>query len=124
MSAIVPDTLEGALILSLIDFFLSFVVISFIGFVLAGFPWLNRVFERRSPGAEPLRAGRAASPAKLAAQSEIPPEDVAAISAVLAMVVGDHRILHIESHQRGGDWSVAGRLAHHQSHTTVRTPKH
>lgn len=122
MSAIVPDTLEGALILSLIDFFLSFVVISFIGFVLAGFPWLNRVFEWRSAGARPRQAG--AAPLASAAQAEIPPEDVAAISAVLAMVVGEHRILHIESHQRGGDWSVAGRLAHHQSHTTVRTPKH
>lgn len=40
---LIPDTLEGALILSLIDFFLSFVVISFIGVILAGFPWLNRI---------------------------------------------------------------------------------
>ncbi|MGC4106951.1 MAG: hypothetical protein QM753_11475 [Thermomicrobiales bacterium] len=40
---IVPDTLEGAIILSLIDFFLSIVMIAFIGVVLALMPLLNRV---------------------------------------------------------------------------------
>ncbi len=40
---LVPDTLQGALMLSLIDFFLSFVVIAAIGFVLAAFPWLDRI---------------------------------------------------------------------------------
>ena len=40
---LVPDTLEGALMLSLIDFFLSFAVIAAIGFVLAAFPWLGRI---------------------------------------------------------------------------------
>ena len=43
---LVPDTLQGALLLSLIDFFLSFVVIAGIGFVLAGFPWLDRIVNR------------------------------------------------------------------------------
>ena len=38
---LVPDTLAGAVLLSLIDFFLSFVVITGIGFVLAAFPHLN-----------------------------------------------------------------------------------
>lgn len=50
---LVPDTLEGALMLSLIDFFLSFVVIAAIGFVLAAFPWLERIAK---PGAkEPIK---------------------------------------------------------------------
>ena len=40
---LVPDTLQGALLLSVIDFFLSFVVIAAIGFVLAAFPWLDRI---------------------------------------------------------------------------------
>jgi divalent metal cation (Fe/Co/Zn/Cd) transporter len=40
---LVPDTLQGALMLSLIDFFLSFVVIAAIGLVLAAFPWLDRM---------------------------------------------------------------------------------
>jgi hypothetical protein len=39
----IPDTLEGALILSLIDFVLSFVVIAGIGVVLSLFPLLNRL---------------------------------------------------------------------------------
>ena len=43
MSPIVPDTIEGALVLSLIDFLLSIVMISGVGFVLALFPLLNRL---------------------------------------------------------------------------------
>ena len=41
----IPDTLEGALILSVIDFFLSFIIIGGIGVVLAAFPHLNRLGE-------------------------------------------------------------------------------
>jgi hypothetical protein len=40
--ALIPDSVYGAVLLSVIDFFLSFIVISFIGFVLAVFPYLNR----------------------------------------------------------------------------------
>ena len=40
---LVPDTLQGALLLSVIDFFLSFVVITAIGFVLAGLPLITRL---------------------------------------------------------------------------------
>lgn len=39
---LIPDTLQGAFMLSLIDFFLSFVVIGGIGVVLALFPLLGR----------------------------------------------------------------------------------
>ncbi len=42
---LVPDTLQGALLLSVIDFFLSFVVIGAIGLVLAIFPWLGRLWK-------------------------------------------------------------------------------
>lgn len=38
-----PDSLQGALILSLIDFVLSFVVIAGIGALLSLFPLLNRL---------------------------------------------------------------------------------
>jgi hypothetical protein len=41
-TVLIPDSLYGAILLSVIDFFLSFIVISFIGFVLALFPYLNR----------------------------------------------------------------------------------
>lgn len=40
---IVPDTLDGAILLSVIDFTLSIVMISGIGVILALFPLLNRL---------------------------------------------------------------------------------
>ena len=40
-----PDTMEGALVLSIIDFLLCFVFIGAIGGILALFPWLNRLGE-------------------------------------------------------------------------------
>jgi hypothetical protein len=39
---LIPDTLQGAFILSAIDFVLSFIIIGGIGVVLAAFPHLNR----------------------------------------------------------------------------------
>lgn len=39
----IPDTVQGALALSIIDFFFSIVMISGIGLVLALFPLLNRL---------------------------------------------------------------------------------
>lgn len=50
----IPDTVQGALILSVIDFFLSFLIIGGIGFVLAVFPYLNRL---GSVTDEELRSG-------------------------------------------------------------------
>lgn len=38
-----PDNLTGALILSVIDFFLSFIFISLIGLILHFFPLLNKL---------------------------------------------------------------------------------
>ena len=40
---IVPDTLQGAIVLSVIDFVLSIVMIAGIGVVLALLPLLNRI---------------------------------------------------------------------------------
>lgn len=39
----IPDSLGGALLLSVIDFFLSFIFISFIGVILHSFPLLNKL---------------------------------------------------------------------------------
>ena len=47
--AVIPDSVYGAVLLSVIDFFLSFVVISFIGFILALFPYLNRTGALQRP---------------------------------------------------------------------------
>ena len=113
MDITVPDTLNGAFLLSIIDFFLSFVVISFIGFVLAAFPLLNR-------------AGPDLT-AKI--QQQLPPEDpreevdmtandhVAAISAAVAAIVGAHRIVRIDPGRQGPAWLAEGRAAHHGSHS-------
>ena len=38
----IPDTIQGAVIISIIDFILSFVIISGIGVVLAILPVVNR----------------------------------------------------------------------------------
>lgn len=39
----VPDTMEGAIIVSIIDFFLSIVIIWGISFILHIFPLLNKI---------------------------------------------------------------------------------
>ncbi len=97
MDILIPDTMNGALLLSIIDFFLSFVVISFIGFVLAMLPLLNRL----GPGIA----------AKI--QHQLPPasarvdmtgdDHIAAISAAVA-VIGAHRIAHVEPAHHGAGW--------------------
>jgi hypothetical protein len=108
MDISVPDTLWGAVLLSVIDFFLSFVVISFIGLVLAAFPLLNRV-ERKT-----------VEQAKLSAQAamdevvDMTAEDhVAVISAAVYAMVGRHRIVRIEQARHGPGWVLAARTAHH-----------
>ncbi|SFO04615.1 hypothetical protein SAMN05660284_02791 [Formivibrio citricus] len=50
MNAIIPDSLNGAIILSLIDFFLSFVIIAGIGVVLWFLPILNVIAEKIGAG--------------------------------------------------------------------------
>ena len=117
MTALIPDTLQGALILSLIDFLLSFVVISFIGLLLTGFPLLNRL-------ADWVALRRTVSIAKVAAPTPppavaqgIPDEDIAVVMAAISAMLGsEHRILHIEPAQHGAGWIAAGRQAQHLSH--------
>jgi len=123
MTPLIPDSLQGALILSLIDFLLSFFVISFIGVLLTGFPLLNRIADwvalRRSVPPEV-----AAVPPAPVADLGIPDEDIAAVmAAISAMVGGEHRILHIEPTQHGVGWLAAGRQAQHQSYQPPRGSK-
>ncbi|MBL8260487.1 MAG: hypothetical protein JNM60_11820 [Candidatus Competibacteraceae bacterium] len=44
-TTVVPDSVYGAILLSIIDFFLSFAIIAGIGAVLSFFPYLNRLGE-------------------------------------------------------------------------------
>jgi hypothetical protein len=121
MTALIPDTLQGALILSVIDFLLSFVVISFIGLLLTGFPLLNRLAawlaaRRAKPASEAI-----ASKTQPVADQGIPDEDIAAVmAAISALVGGEHRVLHIEPAQHGVGWLAAGRQAQHQSYQPPR----
>jgi hypothetical protein len=122
MNSLIPDTLQGALILSLIDFLLSFVVISFIGVLLTAFPLLNRIaawLASRRPAA--VVTAVASKPQPFADQ-DIPEEDVAAIVAAISVMIGEHRILHIEPSQHGAGWLAAGRQAQLQSHQPQRNP--
>ena len=134
MSTLVPDTLQGALILSFIDFFLSFVIISGIGFVLAAFPLLNhaaRLFARTpardaygahaaKPAAHaPAVAAKPAQPVQSAQPASPPAGDIAAIAAaVFAVMDGKpYRIINIEPSAGRSAWVAEGRFAHHGSHT-------
>ena len=119
MNAIVPDTFQGAVILSVIDFFLSFIIISGIGFVLSLFPLLNRAsaaFSGKPVKEEKKAVVKKSEAAKLAvATDEL--DDMAAIAAAVyvAMDGAPHQIINIEP-SISGAWVAGGRLAHHASH--------
>ncbi|MFT3848305.1 MAG: hypothetical protein QM739_06390 [Propionivibrio sp.] len=128
MNAIVPDTFQGAVILSVIDFFLSFLIISGIGFVLSMFPLLNKAADffsgkkAHAPAvAKPAAAVAKKTVAEKPAATVQPPDDMAAIAAAVyvAMDGAPHRIINIEPTQ-GSAWVQGGRLAQHGSHSNVR----
>ena len=53
----------------------------------------------------------------------VPPEHVAAITAAVAAMVGEHHIVHIEDPGRGAVWTAEGRMIHQTSHAIARSPK-
>ena len=126
MSIVVPDTLQGALIVSVIDFFLSFVIISGIGIVLSFFPVLNRVaafVNAPNPAASDTKAKpkAKAAPAPKASPAGSA-DDIAAIAAAVyvAMDGAPHRIINIEPSRSRSAWVVGGRIAQHSSHIPAR----
>jgi hypothetical protein len=98
---IIPDSVHGAVLLSVIDFFLSFVVISFIGFVLAMFPFLNRT-------------GRALQATPVAV-SVMPERDENAehaaviAAAIYAMLGARRRIVRIGEARTAPGWALRAR---------------
>ena len=128
MNAIVPDTFQGAVVLSVIDFFLSFLIISGIGFILSMFPLLNKAADLFSGKAAHAKAAKpvekktvvAARPAAATSAQELP--EMAAIAAAVAVVMdgAPHHIISIEPSPSGGAWVQSGRLAHHGSHLGTR----
>jgi hypothetical protein len=94
---LIPDSVYGAVLLSVIDFFLSFVVISFIGFVLTLFPYLNRT-------------GKAlqATPVAVSVMPERDEgaEHAAAIAAAVYFTLGARRrIVHIGEARPAPGWA-------------------
>ncbi len=109
MHAMIPDSLQGALILSVIDFFLSFIIIAGIGVVLAFFPVLNRAGTARQEVKPP------SVQAEMAEREGA--EHIAVIAAaVYATMAGAYRIVSIEPSNERSQWASEGRLVHHTSH--------
>ncbi|MBT8420548.1 MAG: hypothetical protein KJO08_06765 [Gammaproteobacteria bacterium] len=64
-----------------------------------------------------------ASPTDVVATDKHGNDHIAAIAAAVWAVVGPHRIIHIESRERGQVWTAEGRLVHHASHAVNRQLK-
>ena len=104
--AVIPDSVYGAVLLSVIDFFLSFVVISFIGFILALFPYLNRTGAlQRPPVAVSVMPARDENA-----------EHVAVIAAAIYAMLGVWRIVHIGEARPAPGWTLEHRVRVHTSH--------
>ena len=104
---IIPDTVHGAILLSVIDFFLSFVVISFIGFVLALFPYLNRT--GKALQATPVAVS-------VMPERDVNAEHAAVIAAAIYAMIGRRRIVRITPAAPRG-WTAPVRTHLHTSHT-------
>lgn len=98
MQAIIPDTMNGALILSVIDFFLSFLIIAGIGVVLSLFPIVSRFINQGIKPATPATAAaQPPAPAVAVPTITINEKHLMALSAAIYAVTGPHRIIHIET---------------------------
>jgi hypothetical protein len=105
--ALIPDSVYGAVLLSVIDFFLSFVVISFIGFVLALFPYLNRTGKalQSTPVAVSVMPARDENA-----------EHAAVIAAAIYAMLGVRRIVRIGEARPAPGWTLQHRVRLHTSH--------
>lgn len=105
----IPDSVQGAILLSVIDFFLSFVVISGIGGVLALFPYLNRLNTKLQ--------GTPVSVSVLPERDQYA-EHAAVIGAAVFAVLGAHRLIRIgEAPGRtAAGWTSQIRSRLHTSH--------
>jgi hypothetical protein len=110
---LIPDSVQGAVTLSVIDFFLSFVVISGIGIVLSLFPYLNRVGTKLQE--TPV------SVSVMPARDEYA-EHAAVIGAAVFAMLGTHRLVRIgEAPARtAAGWTSQIRSRLHASHTPRR----
>lgn len=107
----IPNTPYGALIFGIAAFILALASTTLIALILEAFPHLKRLWSR--PAAKIVHP----QPAMPAYEQEISDDyHIAAISAAIAMIMGPHRIVHIEPGHHGVGWQTEGRAAHHGSH--------
>ena len=74
---------------------------------------LSRQAERDAAKA-PAKPAPVAQPVTIAG---VPQEHLAAIAAAVGAMLGAHRIVHIETANRGYGWTAEVRTVHHTSHT-------
>jgi hypothetical protein len=103
-----PDTLQGAIILSVIDFFLSFVIIAGIGVVLALLPQINRLV-RREVDEDELPAEATQAELHQAELAAIRAAHIPAIAAAVHTVFRAGHIVRIEGPLQGSSWAGQGR---------------
>ena len=100
-TVLIPDSVYGAVLLSVIDFFLSFVVISFIGFVLAMFPYINRT--GKALQATPVAVS-------LMPERDVDAEHAAVIAAAIYATLGARRrIVRIGEARPASTWALRAR---------------
>lgn len=103
----IPDTVYGAVLLSVIDFFLSFIVISFIGVVLALFPLLNRT--GKALQATPVAVS-------VMPERDVNAEHAAVIAAAIYAALGARRTVRIGEARSAAGWTSQIRQRLHTSH--------
>lgn len=109
---LIPDSVYGAVLLSVIDFFLSFIVISFIGFVLALFPHLNRM--GKALQATPVAVS-------VMPERDVNAEHAAVIAAAIYTMLGVRHIVRIGEARPGTGWTRQARTRLHTSHAPRTT---
>ena len=108
--ALIPDSVYGAVLMSVIDFFLSFLAISVIGFVLALFPYLNRMALRAPPVSVSVMPTRDESV-----------ELAVVIAAAIYAMLGVRRIVHVGEARPAPGWTLEYRALVHTSHAPHAT---
>ena len=122
MTAIVPDSLQGALLVSVIDFFLSFLIISGIGFVLSAFPLLNRMADAFNALGARVQTGhrpeqKAHAPSDGASVLPAAPDHAPAAAVDNSAMGGKtDRVLSLAPSSRSKAWVDEGRIALLDSH--------
>ena len=75
---------------------------------------LSRQAEKEAAKA-PAKPASAAAPQPILTGG-VPQEHIAVITAAVAAMLGSHRVVHIETPDRGFGWTAEARSSHHTSH--------